>query len=132
MTAARRVLLADGNALDRDMLGRRLARRGWVVLEATDGAAAIELVQREHPDIVLLDTSLPVLDGLAATRRLKADAATRHIPVLAVTAHAMVSDREQALAAGCDGFETKPVDLPRLLGKMEALLAAAPAGGADA
>jgi CheY-like chemotaxis protein/anti-sigma regulatory factor (Ser/Thr protein kinase) len=124
MSAPTRVLLVDDNALDRDMLSRRLARRGFTVLQSADGGEALECATREQPDLVVLDTSLPVLDGLTVTRRLKADAHTRNIPVLILTAHAMLADREQAMAAGCDDFDTKPVDLQRLLGKIDALLAA--------
>lgn len=126
MSAPTRVLLVDDNALDRDMLSRRLARRGFEVLQSADGADALEQARRERPDLVLLDTSLPVLDGLATTRQLKADPTTRAIPVIILTAHAMVADREQARSAGCDDFDTKPVELPRLLTKIEALLAARP------
>lgn len=122
---SRRVLLVDDNDLDREMLSRRLARRGFTVLEATDGEQAVHRAAQDQPDVVILDTSLPVLDGLAATRSLKADAATRAIPVLILTAHAMVHAREQAFAAGCDDFETKPVEFARLLGKLETLTARA-------
>ena len=119
-----RILLVEDNELNRDMLSRRLERRGHVVLVAVDGAAGVEAAHAERPDLILMDMSLPVLDGWEATRRLKADGATRLIPVIALTAHAMSGDREQALAAGCDDFDTKPVELPRLLGKIDALLAA--------
>lgn len=122
MSAATRVLLVDDNELDREMLSRRLARRGFAVAQSTDGADALARAQRERPDVILLDTSLPVLDGLAVTRALKADPATRTIPVLILTAHALTRHREEALAAGCDEFDTKPVDLDRLLGKIEALI----------
>ena len=118
-----RILLVEDNELNRDMLSRRLERRGHVVLVAVDGAAGVAAAQAERPDLILMDMSLPVLDGWEATRRLKAAEATRTIPVIALTAHAMSGDREQALAAGCDDFDTKPVDLPRLLGKIDALLA---------
>jgi len=118
------LLLVDDNELDRDMLGRRLRRRGFDVMEAVDGAEAVVLARRERPDLVLLDTSLPVLDGLSATRQLKADPETRAIPVLILSAHAMQHDREQAMAAGCDDFDSKPVELPRLLAKIDALLSA--------
>lgn len=117
------LLLVDDNELDRDMLSRRLRRRGFDVLEAVDGAEAVVLTRRERPDLVVLDTSLPVLDGLSATRQLKADSETRAIPVLILSAHALQHDRDQAMAAGCDDFDTKPVELPRLLAKIEALLA---------
>jgi CheY-like chemotaxis protein len=124
----------DDNALNRDMLSRRLERRGYRVVLAMDGQAGVEMAGSEAPDLVLMDMSLPVLDGWEATRRLKADPATRAIPVIALTAHAMSSDRERALEAGCDEYDTKPIELARLLGKIEALLGApaaeAPPGGA--
>lgn len=126
MNAPRHLLLVDDNELDRDMLSRRLTRRGYVVAQSTDGADALERAQREPPDVILLDTSLPVLDGLTATRRLKADPATRTIPVIILTAHALAHDREQAMAAGCDDFDTKPVEIDRLLAKIEALLPTRP------
>jgi two-component system, cell cycle response regulator DivK len=118
-----RVLLVEDNELNRDMLSRRLMRRGFEVLMAVDGAEGIRMTQEQHPDIVLLDMSLPVVDGLEAARQLKRDPATHDIPLLALTAHALKEDRERAFAAGCDDFDTKPVDLPRLLEKMDALLA---------
>ena len=117
------VLLVEDNELNRDMLSRRLVRRGFEVLIAVDGAEGIRMTREEHPDIVLLDMSLPVIDGLEAARQLKADSATQNIPLLALTAHALKEDRERAFAAGCDDFDTKPVDLVRLLEKMDALLA---------
>ena len=122
-----RILLVEDNELNRDMLTRRLERRGFEVLSAGDGAQGVALARSAAPDLVLMDMSLPVLDGWEATRRLKADPATGRIPVIALTAHAMAGDREQAMAAGCDDFDTKPVELPRLLGKISALLAAPPA-----
>ena len=122
-----RILLVEDNELNRDMLTRRLERRGFEVLSAEDGAQGVALARSAAPDLVLMDMSLPVLDGWEATRRLKADPATGRIPVIALTAHAMAGDREQAMAAGCDDFDTKPVELPRLLGKISALLAAPPA-----
>ena len=117
-----RILLVEDNELNRDMLSRRLARRGHQVVEATDGEAALALAASERPDLILMDMSLPVLDGWEATRRLKAAPATRPIPVIALTAHAMAADRERSLEAGCDDFDTKPVDLERLLGKIARLL----------
>lgn len=117
-----RVLLVEDNELNRDMLSRRLARRGFEVLLALDGEEGIRMTREQRPDIVLLDMSLPVIDGLEAARQLKADPATHDIPLLALTAHALTEDRERALAAGCDDFDTKPVDLTRLLDKMGALL----------
>ena len=117
-----KILLVEDNEMNRDMLSRRLIRRGYEVLLALDGASGVEMAQSHSPDLVLMDMSLPVLDGWEATRRLKADAATRQIPVIALTAHAMSSDHDKALEAGCDDYDTKPVELPRLLGKIEALL----------
>jgi two-component system cell cycle response regulator DivK len=118
-----RILLVEDNELNRDMLTRRLERRGFEVVAAADGAEGVALARSAAPDLVLMDMSLPVLDGWEATRRLKADPATGRIPVIALTAHAMSGDREQAMAAGCDDFDTKPVELPRLLEKIGALLA---------
>ena len=120
-----RVLVVEDNELNRDMLSRRLVRRGYEVLIAVDGAEGVELTRRERPDLVLLDLSLPVLDGWSAARQLKGDAATSGIPLIALSAHAMATDREQALAAGCDDFDTKPVEFSRLVAKMEALLGGA-------
>jgi two-component system, cell cycle response regulator DivK len=117
-----KILLVEDNEMNRDMLSRRLLRKGYQVVLALDGQSGLEMAQTELPDLVLMDMSLPVLDGWEATRRLKADPATRHIPVIALTAHAMSSDREKALEAGCDDYDTKPVELPRLLTKIEALL----------
>jgi two-component system cell cycle response regulator DivK len=117
-----KILLIEDNEMNRDMLSRRLQRKGYEVMVALDGQSGVEMTQTQAPDLVLMDMSLPLLDGWEATRRLKADAATRHIPVIALTAHAMSSDREKALEAGCDDYDIKPVELPRLLGKIEALL----------
>ncbi len=117
-----KILLVEDNEMNRDMLSRRLQRKGYEVVLAVDGQSGVEMAQTQAPDLVLMDMSLPVLDGWEATRRLKADAATQRIPVIALTAHAMSSDRDKALEAGCDDYDTKPVDLPRLLGKIEALL----------
>ena len=108
--------------MNRDMLTRRLVRHGHEVLVAVDGAQGVAMASHELPQIVLMDMSLPVIDGWEATRRLKADAATAGIPVIALTAHAMEPDREQALAAGCDDYDTKPIELPRLLEKISRLL----------
>ena len=118
-----KILLVEDNEMNRDMLSRRLERKGFQVLLAIDGGAGVEMVASHAPDLVLMDMSLPVLDGWEATRRLKADPATRHVPVIALTAHAMSSDRSKALEAGCDDYDTKPIDLPRLLAKIDALLA---------
>ena len=123
-----KILLVEDNEMNRDMLSRRLERKGYQVVLAVDGQSGVEMAQTQAPDLVLMDMSLPVLDGWEATRCLKADAATQHIPVIALTAHAMSSDREKALEAGCDDYDTKPVEMPRLLGKIEALLS----GGAMA
>jgi two-component system cell cycle response regulator DivK len=120
------ILLVEDNEMNRDMLSRRLKRQGHKVLTAVDGAQGVAMVSQERPEIVLMDMSLPVLDGWEATRRLKADAATAGIPVIALTAHAMESDREQALAAGCDDYDTKPIELPRLLEKIARLLERGP------
>lgn len=125
-----KILLVEDNEMNRDMLSRRLLRNGYEVVLALDGQSGVEMTQTQAPDLILMDMSLPVLDGWEATRRLKADAATQHIPIIALTAHAMSSDREKALEAGCNDYDTKPIELPRLLGKIEALLSrgkAAPA-----
>jgi two-component system cell cycle response regulator DivK len=103
-----KILLVEDNEMNRDMLSRRLQRRGYQVVLALDGQSGVEMTQSQAPDLVLMDMSLPVLDGWEAARRLKADAITRHIPVIALTAHAMSSDREKALEAGCDDYDTKP------------------------
>jgi CheY-like chemotaxis protein len=121
-----KILLVEDNEMNRDMLSRRLERRGYEVVIAVDGAEAIEKAGTEAPALILMDMSLPVVDGWDATRRIKAWPATRAIPVIALTAHAMSGDREKAVEAGCDDFDTKPVDLARLLGKIEALLARKP------
>ena len=112
--------------MNRDMLSRRLERRGYEVVIAVDGAEGVDKARTEAPALILMDMSLPVVDGWDATRRIKAAPATRAIPVIALTAHAMSGDREKAVEAGCDDFDTKPVDLARLLGKIEALLARKP------
>jgi two-component system, cell cycle response regulator DivK len=117
-----KVLLVEDNEMNRDMLSRRLMRRGYQVVMAFDGQQAVDMALSERPDLILMDMSLPGLDGWEATRRIKAATATRTIPVIALTAHAMSDDREKALQAGCDDYDTKPIDLPRLLGKMSAAL----------
>jgi CheY-like chemotaxis protein len=122
-----KILLVEDNEMNRDMLSRRLMRRGYEVVLALDGESGIAMAGSETPDLILMDMSLPILDGWEATRRLKADPAMQHIPVIALTAHAMSSDRDKALEAGCDDYDTKPIELPRLLEKIEALLTA-PAG----
>lgn len=118
-----KILLVEDNELNRDMLSRRLIRRGHTVVFALDGQQALDMAAAERPDLILMDMSLPVLDGWEATRRLRADPALCHLPVIALTAHAMEGDREKALAAGCDDYATKPVDLPRLLNQIAAQLA---------
>ena len=117
-----RVLLVEDNEMNRDMLSRRLSRKGFEVLMAVDGKQAIEMTSQVSPDLILMDMSLPVLDGWEATRRLKADPASSGIPVIGLTAHAMDGDREKCLQAGCDEYDTKPIDLPRLLEKISAQL----------
>jgi CheY-like chemotaxis protein len=117
-----KILLVEDNEMNRDMLSRRLERKGYVVTIALDGAEGLQKARTEAPDLILMDMSLPVVDGWEATRQLKADEATRRIPIIALTAHAMASDEQKARAAGCDDFDTKPIELPRLLEKMEALL----------
>jgi two-component system, cell cycle response regulator DivK len=119
-----KVLLVEDNEMNRDMLSRRLARRGFEVIFAVDGQHGIDLARSEKPDIILMDMSLPVMDGWEATRRVKSDDATRHVPVIALTAHAMSGDEGKALAAGCDDYDTKPVEIDRLVGKIERLVGA--------
>ena len=117
-----RILLVEDNEMNRDMLSRRLQRRGYEVVIAVDGQQGLAMARSEAPDLVLMDMSLPVIDGWEATRALKAADETRRIPVIALTAHAMSTDRDRALEAGCDDYDTKPIELSRLLGKMEALI----------
>ena len=117
-----KILLVEDNEMNRDMLSRRLARKGYQVVIAVDGAQGVTLAQSEAPDLILMDVGLPVMDGWEATRQLKAAPETQAIPIIALTAHALSSDREKAVAAGCDDYDTKPVDLSRLLEKIEALL----------
>lgn len=118
-----KILLVEDNEDNRDMLSRRLKRRGFEIVLAGDGATAVQLATAERPDLVLMDMSLPVLDGWEASRRIRNEPATRDLPIIALTAHAMASDREKSLEAGCDDFDTKPVDLARLLEKIDRLLA---------
>jgi two-component system, cell cycle response regulator DivK len=125
-----KILLVEDNEMNRDMLSRRLARRGYEVVVAVDGEAGVRMAQTEAPALILMDMSLPGLDGWDATRQIKADPVTRGVPVIALTAHAMAGDREKSLAAGCDDFDTKPVDFERLLGKIQALLGGAGGGAA--
>ncbi|HEV2300376.1 MAG TPA: response regulator [Stellaceae bacterium] len=117
-----KILIVEDNEMNRDMLSRRLARRGYEVAVAVDGEAGVAAASAESPDLILMDMSLPVVDGWEATRRIKAEAETGAIPIIGLTAHAMAGDRDKALAAGCDDYDTKPVELPRLLEKIEALL----------
>ena len=118
-----KILLVEDNEMNRDMLSRRLLRKGHEITMAVDGAQGVEMAKALLPDLILMDMSLPVIDGWEATRQLKADDKTRSIPVIALTAHAMAGDQEKAIEAGCDDYDTKPVELPRLLGKIAALLA---------
>lgn len=118
-----KILLVEDNEMNRDMLSRRLIKRGFEVVIAIDGQEGVAVANSEQPDLILMDMSLPVMDGWTATRLLKSDDATRRIPVIALTAHAMASDRDQALAAGCDDYDTKPVEFARLLAKIQALIA---------
>ena len=122
------ILLVEDNEMNRDMLSRRLQRLGYEVLMAVDGLEGLAMAQQVEADLILMDMSLPGMDGWEVTRQLKAGAATRSVPVIALTAHAMVTDRDQAMAAGCDDYDTKPVELARLLVKIEALLSR-PVGG---
>ena len=117
-----KILLVEDNEMNRDMLSRRLLRNNFEVVMAVNGQEGVDMAKSERPDLILMDMSLPVMDGWAATRTIKANESTKSIPVIALTAHAMESDREQALQAGCDDFDTKPIELPRLLGKIQALL----------
>lgn len=117
-----RILLVEDNEMNRDMLSRRLSRKGIEVSIAVDGEQGIQLAEAELPDLILMDMSLPMLDGWAATRHLKAMPVTQRIPVIALTAHAMTGDRDKCLAAGCDDYDTKPIEFSRLMGKIEALL----------
>jgi len=117
-----KILLIEDNELNRDMLSRRLERRGYAVALATDGSQGADMARSEKPDLILMDMSLPVMDGWELARKLKDDPETRDVPILALTAHVMTGDRERALEAGCDDYDTKPIELPRLLAKIEALL----------
>ena len=117
-----KILIVEDNEMNRDMLSRRLIRRGYQIVMAVDGAEGIAAANSENPDLILMDMSLPVVDGWEATRRLKAEPLTRAIPIIGLTAHAMTGDRDKAIAAGCDDYDTKPVELPRLLQKIETLL----------
>ncbi len=116
------ILLVEDNEMNRDMLSRRITRRGYEVITAVDGAQAIEMTKNQFPDIILMDMSLPVLDGWEATRQIKADPTIQAIPIIALTAHAMEGDREKSLNAGCDDYDTKPIHFARLMDKIRALL----------
>jgi two-component system, cell cycle response regulator DivK len=120
-----KILLVEDNEMNRDMLSRRLERKGYTIVLAEDGQQAVEMAATCKPDLILMDMSLPVLDGWEATRRIKADVNLKQIPIIALTAHAMQSDEQKAREAGCDDFDTKPIELPRLLQKIEAQLGAA-------
>ena len=117
-----KILLVEDNEMNRDMLTRRLERKGFEVVIAVNGQAGVDMASSSNPDIILMDLSLPVIDGWEATRQIKADPATQSIPVIALTAHAMAGDEQKALEAGCDDYDTKPIDLKRLLDKIENLL----------
>ena len=117
-----KILLVEDNEMNRDMLSRRLERKGFEIVIAVDGQAGIDMASSSNPDIILMDLSLPVIDGWEATRQIKADPATQSIPVIALTAHAMAGDEQKALEAGCDDYDTKPIDLKRLLDKIENLI----------
>lgn len=117
-----KILLVEDNEMNRDMLSRRLRRKGFEVVMAVDGGQAVSMAETERPDLILMDMSLPVIDGWEATRRVKASETTGHIPIIALTAHAMSGDREKALNAGCNDYDTKPIEMPRLLEKIDALL----------
>ena len=113
-----KILIVEDNEMNRDMLSRRLERRGFAIVMAVDGQQGVDLARSERPDLILMDMSLPVMDGWTATQTIKADAELAKIPVIALTAHAMAGDREKAMAAGCDDYDTKPIELPRLLEKI--------------
>ena len=117
-----KILLVEDNEMNRDMLSRRLEKRGYVLVMAVDGPQALEMARSKTPDLILMDLSLPEMDGWEVARRLRADDSTRRIPIIALTAHAMAGDRERAIEAGCNDYDTKPVDLPRLHQKIRALL----------
>lgn len=118
-----KILLVEDNEMNRDMLSRRLQRRGYEIVIAVDGKQGIAMANSEHPDLILMDMSLPIMDGWEATKNIKANTSTKSIPIIALTAHAMSGDREQAMKAGCNDYDTKPIDLPRLLTKIEVFIA---------
>jgi two-component system, cell cycle response regulator DivK len=117
-----KILLVEDNEMNRDMLSRRLRKKGFEIVLAVDGEQGVRLASADDPDLILMDMSLPVIDGWEATRRIKAAPETSRIPIIALTAHAMSDDRQKAIEAGCDDYDTKPIELPRLLGKIDALL----------
>ena len=117
-----KILIVEDNEMNRDMLSRRLERRGFAIVMAVDGQQGVDMTRSEKPDLVLMDMSLPVMDGWTATQTIKGDAELKSIPVIALTAHAMEGDREKAMAAGCDDYDTKPIELPRLLEKIAKFL----------
>ena len=117
-----KILLVEDNEMNMDMLSRRLSRKGFEIIAATDGEQGVTMAQSERPDLILMDMSLPVIDGWEATRRIKTDPKTQAIPIIALTAHAMAGDREKALEAGCDDYDSKPVDLSRLLHKISVFI----------
>jgi CheY-like chemotaxis protein len=119
-----KILLVEDNEMNRDMLSRRLQRKGFEVAIAVDGRQGVEMAKADSYDLILMDMSLPEIDGWEATRQLRAESETQKVPIIALTAHAMAGDRERALEAGCDDYDTKPIELPRLLSKMESLLGA--------
>jgi two-component system, cell cycle response regulator DivK len=121
-----KILIVEDNEMNRDMLSRRLAKKGYEVVIAVDGGAGVAMASAEKPDLILMDMSLPVIDGWEATRQLKSMDRMKAVPIIALTAHAMSGDREKALEAGCNDYDTKPIELPRLLGKIEALLGSKP------
>lgn len=123
-----RILLVEDNEMNRDMLSRRLVRKGYEIVMAVDGGEGVLMSVSASPELILMDMSLPVIDGWEATRRIKGAPETRHIPIIGLTAHAMAGDREKALEAGCDEYDTKPIELERLIGKIEALRPKAPGG----
>lgn len=118
-----KILLVEDNEMNRDMLSRRLHRKGLEVVIAMDGEQGVAMARSEQPDLILMDMSLPTMDGWSAARHLKSDAATCNIPIIALTAHAMAGDRDKCLAAGCDDYDTKPIEFTRLMGKIQTLLA---------
>lgn len=117
-----KILLVEDNEMNRDMLSRRLTRKGFEVVMAEDGQKGVDMATAENPDLILMDMSLPVVDGWEATRRIKASDDTKSIPIIALTAHAMAGDKEKTIAAGCDDYDTKPIELPRLLEKINSML----------